>query len=192
MQRKQIKVGEFYAYTSGTKKYGARERVKILALDHPFEVVYRKGYGASATEETRIEPDIQYIVVGDDGEPKVTHWRSGGTHVAEPQRLRDVKKILHTWDEELAERNAKQSQAEQDAATRSAERVAAEALRFDLLSFLGDHGGEEAMKIRQARVVDDYHSTTRSYLDLGAIDGQRLLRLVNAAYQAGRVDGQSD
>lgn len=192
MQRTKIKAGQFYAYTDGTKKYGQRFRIKVLELDHEFHLQKRVSWDRTVPLEDYTERDILAVKVDEiNDEPLVTHYRSQREpHIAQPFRLTDVKRVLSTWDEELAERGTNKEQAAKDAAERQANREKAEASRADFLSLLGEHGGDEAEKIRIARVETTFGQTS-AHLDLGHIGNERLLRLLNAAYQAGRAAGAS-
>lgn len=194
MQKAKIKPGRFYAYTNGTKMYGHRSRIKVIATDHPFERTYRRGYGASAEVVTKTEPGILATEVAEDNdEPKVTKYRSQEEPVvAKPFEITETRKVIQTWDDELAERRRRNDQAADDQAAREASEARNEQLRADLLSFLGQHGGEEAQKIKEAPILGLFGQPRATYLALGEVTPQRLLRLLNAAYQAGRAAGASD
>lgn len=183
MQRSKIKAGRTYAYTDGTKMYGSRYRIKVLDTAFPFERTVR----TFGEYKVVTEPGIQAVRVGEDGEPVM----AGGAP-ARPFQITKIARVIHTWDEELAEREAKKAQAEREAQQRATNVEAQEQLRQDLLSFLGPNSTAERERIASAEIRAVWGGGSDARLVLGDIDGKRLLSLLNQAYQAGHAKGADE
>lgn len=187
MQRNKIKIGEIYAYTHHTRTYGARFPVKVLATDHPFEVPRRRGYGVEPVIE--IEKDILLVRVNADGSPFYSEYNGAP---AKPFRLSKVQRVLHTWADEEAEREAKKNQAARVAQQHEVQQVAAEFDRGSILQLLGGQAPDFEHSLKGAHVGVSYNSGGKVVLNLPNIDSAMLVRLLKAARTAALLEASED
>jgi hypothetical protein len=88
MQKKDIKVGQDYAWSTGGRDYPHTERVRVVSLEHEFEEALPRRFGFK--QEYRTVKAVQIVRVGEDLQP-----------VGEPFRLRNSRHLFWTWDEEV-------------------------------------------------------------------------------------------
>lgn len=173
MQKKDIKVGGEYAWSTSTGHYGTPDRVCIVDLAAEFTMQRRLGW-AGKTEQTT-EVGIKALMLDENGEIDGTY---------EPIRVRNPRHIWSTWADYEVTQQDRRARAAADAQAREKSQHEQEALRRDLLLLLAVDADYERERIKRAPVRG--RDERSAYLDLGEITGERLLALLEAAYKRGR------